>query len=93
MITYNDIAEAYIEDRDTRERFCQYFHCRYHDLEKNKCLSGYAKIWAELFNKGIEKSAMDPKGLVLMRDIDLFRANIEKAPDEDKALKGWRELK
>lgn len=73
MITYKDIADAYIEDEGTRQRYCKYMHCRYHNEEAKEATSKESIDWAKAFNKGIEyesHSLSDKEGLEILREID-----------------------
>jgi len=72
METYEEVANSYGLEGETKERYLEYMKTRWPHKwdEKIKCKSGYAGLWAERFKLGIEYEASDIMGQNVLKVMD-----------------------
>ena len=68
--TYESVAKGCKLSQLTSERFLKYMKMRWASTEFNKCVTGYAKEWAERFASGSEYHCSDLDGLRALKTID-----------------------
>lgn len=66
VMTYTDIAHQGGLTGMVKRRFVTYMRRRWPDTEEQKCLDGYALVWAQRFKDGQEYAASDGQGKALL---------------------------
>lgn len=67
--TYLEVADEVGLQGNKKERFLKYMQTRWADDEKVKCLTGYAKQWAESFKAEVEFEMADAVGQEILKKI------------------------